>query len=99
MIDPICKRPKNMAEAQFYDACLQHGISLERRGWPDYACVKPDGQFFVVEVKHKRSQRLKSRQMRLLRILAAYGINAYRWSPDGGFEPVRIDHRTPGKSA
>ncbi len=84
-----CRRPKNRAEAQFYDACLDHNISITRKGWPDYACVK-QGKFFVVEVKPCRSRRLKKHQMTILRILAAYGIRAYRWSPDSGFEVIRI---------
>ena len=88
-----CKRPRNPSEAAFYDACEKHGISMTRRGWPDYGCLDKDGRFFVVEVKPKRSARLKKQQMVILRILAAYGIRAYKWSPDGGFEPVRVDSR------
>jgi len=81
------KAPKNEAEASLYKLMRSSGWEVTKRGWPDFACFK-DGKMILVEVKPKRSHRLKFWQRRLMRELAEKGVECYRWSPDDGF--VRI---------
>ena len=81
------RRPVNLAEAKFFDMMNKKGWELTKRGWPDFACMK-DGQLVLVEVKPKRGHRLKSWQRRIMVELIKCGVKCYRWSPDGGFEPV-----------
>ena len=94
------RRPQNEAEGAFYDRMVKAGWMVSKRGWPDFFAVKrgSDGLYAVcaVEVKRKRSQRLKAHQLIILQILAAYGLPAYRWTPDGGFERISPPEETPG---
>lgn len=83
-------RPANISEAQFYDYAKTKGIRITKRGWPDYACFMPDNSLVVVEIKRKRSHRLKSEQLRLMLALSHAGVKCYRWSPDIGFTKVEI---------
>lgn len=79
--------PKNKAELAFCTEMLNKGWFLSRRGWPDYFCIK-DGRPCLVEVKPKHGYRLKRDQAMIMRELAAYGVECYKWSPDGGFEKI-----------
>jgi hypothetical protein len=81
-------RPKNKAERAFYDLMVSKNWQISKRGWPDFACWK-DGKFAVVEVKRKGKHRLKTEQYAILRILASFGIQAYRWSPTDGFVQIK----------
>jgi len=81
------KAPPNKTEAMFFEMMKKEGWELTKKGWPDFACFK-DGKLILIEVKPKRSHRLKSWQSKLMLELVKHGIKAYRWSPDGGFEPI-----------
>jgi Holliday junction resolvase len=81
------KRPANTHEAELYDLMTEHGWEVTKRGWPDFLCLK-GGKLVCIEVKPKRGYKLKSWQRRVMLELVKHGIRAYRWSPDGGFEPV-----------
>jgi len=80
--------PRNEAELAFWNAAKAKGWRLQRRGWPDFFCRKPDGSICVVEVKQKRSDRLKSSQRLVMEELSTFGISCFRWSPEGGLEIV-----------
>jgi len=84
----VPKIPVNKWEAQLFDILTGNGWKIYRKGWPDFACVKKDGEFCLIEIKPKRSHRLKAAQYELMLVLAAHGVKCYRWSPDGGFEPI-----------
>jgi len=73
------QRPKNKAEACFYDLMIERGWELTKRGWPDFFCWK-DNKFVLVEVKRKHSHRLKYRQRHVMQSLADYGVECYRFS-------------------
>lgn len=81
------KKPANRSEAEFWEAATSNGWTVEKRGWPDFACWK-DGKFIVVEVKPNKHMGLKSPQWAILKALAKAGIPAYRWTPDGGFRKI-----------
>jgi len=88
------KRLVNVAEAELFDLMEGNGWELSNKGWPDFACFK-DGKLVLIEVKPKRSHRLKSWQHKLTLELAKHGVRCYRWSPDGGFEPICGNVRFP----
>jgi len=88
------KKPINRAEAELFDIMQDNGWELSKKGWPDFACFK-DGKLVLIEVKPKRSHRLKSWQHKLMLELAKHGIRCYRWSPDGGFEPICANVKFP----
>lgn len=81
------RRPKNKCEGQFYDLMVGRGWEVTKRGWPDFLCFK-EGELVCIEVKRKRGYKLKSWQRCVMLELVKHGVRAYRWSPDGGFEPV-----------
>lgn len=83
----ISKPPANVSERQFFQMMTDAGWQLTKKGWPDFACFK-DGKLILIEVKPKRSHRLKSWQQKLMMQLVKHGIRCYRWSPNGGFLPV-----------
>ncbi|KKM70537.1 hypothetical protein LCGC14_1439760 [marine sediment metagenome] len=85
--DPQMKAPKNQAEAEFFTLMKGHDWELTKKGWPDYACFK-NGKLILIEVKPRRSHRLKYWQHKIMLELVKHGIRCYRWSPDGGFEPI-----------
>ncbi len=80
-------RPKNKAEAALFDELTADGWFVTKKGWPDFSCFKND-RLILVEVKPKRSHALKKMQHQVMLALAERHIPCYRWSPDGGFEPI-----------
>jgi len=81
------KPPKNKAETQCFEELQKSGWTPTKRGWPDFFCVKGD-QVCAVEVKPKKSHKLKPNQIAVMGYLSAAGIRCFLWSPDGGFEEV-----------
>jgi len=80
-------RLKNPAERQLFEKLTEEGWYVTKRGWPDFVCFKED-DLILIEVKPRRSHHLKKEQYRLMVALVKLGIRCFRWSPDGGFEPV-----------
>ena len=93
-----CKEriPKNAAEAELFKRLKADGWELTKRGWPDFACFK-NGKMILVEVKPKRSYRLKHWQHRILQALAEVGVGCYRWDPDEGFSVVKAPVDLPSQ--
>ena len=81
-------KPKNTAEGQLYDFISGKGWTVVRSGYPDFFCVK-DNKIICVEVKPRATDPLKTNQLKVMQMLAAYGVPCYKWSPDGGFEKVK----------
>lgn len=81
-------KPQNPAEAQLYDYISGKGWTVVRKGYPDFFCVK-DNKIMCVEVKPRAADPLKTNQLKILQLLAAYGVPCYKWSPDGGFEKIQ----------
>ena len=81
------KAPINKAEAELFNLMADKGWELTKKGWPDFACFKDD-KLILIEVKPKRSHRLKYWQKKIMEELIRHDIKCYRWSPDGGFEPI-----------
>lgn len=75
------RRPKNQAEAEFYDFIKARGWEFTRRGAPDFFCFK-DGQILLVEIKPKKDGYLRPEQLQVMHYLAQYGVPCYFWSPD-----------------
>lgn len=82
------KAPKNKAEAACFEYLSSNGWTVTKRGWPDFFCVK-DGAICAVEVKPKKTSKLKQNQIAIMGELSAKGIRCFMWSPDGGFEEVK----------
>lgn len=82
------RKPKNNAEAQFYEMAESKRWVITKKGFPDYACFLPNGDFILVEVKGARSHRLRSWQWKVMEQLSKLGIKCYRWSPDTGFTRI-----------
>lgn len=80
-------RPSNLAEGEFWDAATAAGWRPMKRGWPDFFMVRGD-EIALVEVKPHKGRRLKREQREIMERLAAFGVPCYRWSPDGGMEPI-----------
>lgn len=80
------KKPKNEAEALFFEKASAAGWTSTKRGWPDFFCVNDKGEFCCVEVKPTERQRLKRDQIQIMRYLKSAGIRCYKWTPDGGFQ-------------
>lgn len=89
------KRPKNSAEAKFYDWADSKGWIISKKGWPDYACFLPDDRLVLVEVKPRRSHNLKVWQHAIMQALSKKGVECYRWTPDGGFEKITVPVKSP----
>lgn len=81
------RKPKNEAEAACFDALSKEGWTLTKRGWPDFFCIR-DGEICCVEVKPHKWHGLKRNQKTVMERLAAFGIKCFKWTPDGGLEPV-----------
>lgn len=86
--------PRNKTERQLLDLMQDNGWELTKKGWPDFACFK-DGKLILIEVKPKRSHKLKYWQRRIMLELIKHDVKCYRWSPDGGFEPVLENIKFP----
>jgi hypothetical protein len=82
------RRPKNKAEAEFFDQAEKNGLIITKRGFPDFACFLPDGRFILVEVKKLRSRKLKYWQRRVMQELTKLGVPCFKWSPDMGFVKI-----------
>lgn len=82
------RRPKNAAEAECFDALTKEGWTLTKRGWPDFFCIR-DGEICCVEVKPHKWHRLKRNQRTIMEHLASFGVKCYKWTPEGGLEPVK----------
>ena len=80
-------RPANKAEAKLFDLMIEANWQLTKRGWPDFICRK-DSRVVAIEVKTKRSHRLKEEQKETLLFLASLGVECYRWTSAFGFERV-----------
>ena len=88
------RRPKNKAEGECFDVLRADGWNVTKRGYPDFFCWKetPEGEMFAfIEVKPKRSNRLKTMQLKVMKFLSSKGIECYRWSPDYGFTRIEQD--------
>lgn len=86
------RRPKNAAEAEFFDAAANAGWSLTKRGWPDFF-LKRGEDVVVVEVKPVSSRALRREQARVLAALCEARIPCGIWSPDGGLQRVSVGVR------
>ena len=78
---------RNESERGFKELMESGDWTVTKKGWPDFACYKK-GKLVCIEVKRKRGYRLKKEQLKLMIELVKHGVKCYRWSPDGGFEPV-----------
>lgn len=82
------RRPRNKAEAEFYDFAYGEGWEVTKRGWPDFFCWVDDGNIMLVEVKRSDEVPLKTHQALVMERLASCGVPCFRWSPDGWLERV-----------
>lgn len=76
------RRPKNPAEAEFFDIAAAAGWHLATRAWPDFFLQRGD-QIIAVEVDPP-GRKLRPEKRRLQAILAAFGVPVVQWTPDGG---------------
>ena len=84
----------NESERQFIEQALKKGWIVTRKGWPDYLCVKTDPltkkeSLVLVEVKRSKKDKPRKEQLKVMRLLAAYGVPCYVWSPDGRIEQIK----------
>ena len=88
--DISTKKPKNEAEAACFNVLQGNGWKPTKRGWPDYFCIRGN-EICAVEVKPRKSDRLKRNQLVVMGLLAKQGMKCFMWSPDGGFEAVTFE--------
>jgi hypothetical protein len=81
-------KPLKTAEEQMKEKLEGDGWEVIHKGWPDFACIKSDGEMIFVEVKAYRGDMLKKEQHFILTSLARLGLNCFKWTPDGGFEKI-----------
>jgi len=81
------RKLKNQAERAFQEWAEHRGITVSKRGWPDFFCLTADG-IMLVEVKKTAKTNLKRSQRLVLTRLARFGIPCFRWDPDDGLTPV-----------
>lgn len=80
--------PINSAEAKLYAGLEEQGWQIDRKGWPDFLCVRGE-EVFCVEVKSPGKTKLRranSRQIEVMEVLSRF-FPCYVWTPDGGFRP------------
>ncbi len=82
---------KNQYERECYEALRKEGWFVSKKGWPDFLCIRGD-DIILVEVKPKRSHRLKKHQYLVMTALTKAGLKCYRWTPEG-FE--KVTEKTP----
>lgn len=76
------RRPKNSAEAEFFDIAAAAGWHLATRAWPDFFLQRGD-QIIAVEVDPP-GRKMRPEKSRLQAILAEFGVPIVQWTPDGG---------------
>ena len=84
---------KNPPEEQCALWLEGQGFLVSKRGWPDFVVFDSHGGMAAVEVKRHSAYKLRRTQDRILRALAAAGIPAFSWTPDGGLTPIGLIHR------
>jgi hypothetical protein len=84
----MVKKSPNKAEAEFIRKATAFGWDVNRRGWPDYWCVKGD-QLILVEIKTNHRDSLKKPQDAIMRRLRGYGVWVYHWNPTTGFKRLK----------
>jgi hypothetical protein len=87
----------NAAEEQFRQLVYAQGWYTNKRGWPDFVCVRAvqsGGGFMLVEVKPRPAPKGKAGmtddQIMVLGWLASYGVPCFRWNPITGFEKIEM---------
>lgn len=76
---------KNRAENAFAETARSLGWQVTKVGYPDFICYRGD-DLMLVEVKPKKSGRLKTSQHKLMNALKSkYHVKCYRWSPDNNW--------------
>ncbi len=83
------KTYKNRAENAFAEMAKEAGWLVTKTGYPDFICYRGDEIIFV-EVKSKKSHRLKSAQLKFADHIRRYGVKCYRWSPDKPWTPYPL---------
>lgn len=86
-----CRELRNVSEEAFRQEATSKGWVACKKGWPDFICEK-EGKIIVVEIKTHRRRVLKREQLRVLQLLAQYGVPCYRWSPADGFQQIKPDN-------
>jgi hypothetical protein len=78
------RRPKNQAQAQFFDLAISKGWSVTTRGWPTFFGQR-NGEAIAVEVVSSSGRKLRSDKEAVIRALMAAGVKCFLWSPEEGF--------------
>lgn len=78
------RRPKNTAQADFFDRAMANGWTVTSRGWPTFFVQRAD-KIIAVEVVSSKGRKLRADKQHVVRALQASGIECFLWSPDGGF--------------
>lgn len=76
------RRPKNPAEAEFFDIADAAGWHIGTRVWPDFFLQRGD-RIIAVEVDMP-GRKLRPEKARLQAILGQFGIPVCQWTPGGG---------------
>ena len=84
------KRPKNLAEGECYDILTAMGLTVTKRGCPDFFCFKGN-ELMIVECK-RPNLGLKEEQTRVMRAFVSYGIKCFIWRHGLGLEGLTLEH-------
>ena len=85
------KRPKNLAQGECYDTLRAMGLTITKRGCPDFFCFKGN-EFMVVECKKSTVGGLTEDQTRVMRALVSHGVKCFIWRYGLGLEKLTIKH-------
>ena len=89
---PICKKPKNKAEAQCFDLLCKMGFLPTKRGYPDFMCIK-NGELTFVEVKPNAETKLTPEQEIFMDTLEKHGFLCYVYRP-GNLKKFKHEERS-----
>ena len=78
------RRVHKTALGQCIEGLKKENWDVMAKGQPDLFCLRGT-KLIVIQVKTRRSRRLKTQQRKVLRALSLRGIDCYRWDQDEGF--------------
>jgi len=76
------KEYRNRAELAFADAARAKGWTVTKMGYPDFICYLPGGRTILVEVKMKKTHKLKKSQFKFMNAMKRGRVSCYKWAPD-----------------
>lgn len=84
------REPRNKAEYAVWSTLRSEGWTVIRKGWPDFACFRQQGEVeesMVVEVKPQDWYALRKEQRKIMQWLQSLGVRTMRGNKKGFLIP------------